>query len=180
MSKFLAVRQHCPTVKHIIRVGDGTRSQDVSSLYAALEDIETHARFDSLYQEWSSPAMIYFTSGTSGHPKMVRHNQIMLSLGKVPSTSHLGKLLNRVARGIAFGQWYQLAPGKVLWNTADQGLSNRSPEKFRTTSLTRWQVGQRLHGLSSELGTLAQRSSCTMIVERSVQSAPWIYCAGTR
>ncbi|CAN9229579.1 unnamed protein product [Alternaria alternata] len=36
---------------------------------------------------------------------MVRHNQIMLSL----------------ARGIAFGQWYQLAPGKVLWNTADQG-----------------------------------------------------------
>lgn len=180
MSKFLAVRQHCPTVKHIIRVGDGTRSQDVSSLYAALEDIETHARFDSLYQEWSSPAMIYFTSGTSGHPKMVRHNQVMLSLGKVPSTSHLGKLLNRVARGIAFGQWYQLAPGKVLWNTADQGLSNRSPEKFRTTSLTRWQVGQRLHGLSSELGTLAQRSSCTMIVERSVQSAPWIYCAGIR
>ncbi|KAH6864177.1 hypothetical protein B0T12DRAFT_344207 [Alternaria alternata] len=105
VSKFLAVRQHCPTVKHIIRVGDGTRSQDVSSLYAALEDIETHARFDSLYQEWSSPAMIYFTSGTSGHPKMVRHNQVMLSL----------------ARGIAFGQWYQLAPGKVLWNTADQG-----------------------------------------------------------
>ncbi|CAN9224973.1 unnamed protein product [Alternaria alternata] len=80
VSKFLAVRQYCPTVKHIIRVGDGTRSQDVSSLYAALEDIETHARFDSLYQEWSSPAMIYFTSGTSGHPKMVRHNQVMLSL----------------------------------------------------------------------------------------------------
>ncbi|RYN27410.1 Acyl-coenzyme A synthetase [Alternaria arborescens] len=105
VSKFLAVRQYCPTVKHIIRVGDGTRSQDVSSLYAALEDIETHARFDSVYQEWSSPAMIYFTSGTSGHPKMVRHNQVMLSL----------------ARGSAFGQWYQLAPGKVLWNTADQG-----------------------------------------------------------
>ncbi|CAI9628790.1 unnamed protein product [Alternaria burnsii] len=104
VSKFLTVRQYCPTVEHIIRVGDGTRNHDVSSLYAALENIEIDARFDSLYQEWSSPAMIYFTSGTSGHPKMVRHNQVMLSLG-----------------GSAFGQWYQLAPGKVLWNTADQG-----------------------------------------------------------
>ncbi|RYO19940.1 Acyl-coenzyme A synthetase [Alternaria arborescens] len=115
VSKFLAVRQYCPTVKHIIRVGDGTRSQDVSSLYAALEEIETHARFDSVYQEWSSPAMIYFTSGTSGHPKMVRHNQVMLSLGKVPSTLHLSWAK---AAWSFFGAWNS---GATLFVHDDRG-----------------------------------------------------------
>ncbi|KAH7086911.1 hypothetical protein FB567DRAFT_602477 [Paraphoma chrysanthemicola] len=104
VKKFLSVRQDCPTVRHIIQVGDDIVEQAIS-LYASLDTIPADAKYTSLVQEWSSPALIYFTSGTSGLPKMVRHNQISYPL----------------APKEALKEWYQLAPGKVLWNTADQG-----------------------------------------------------------
>ncbi|OAF54685.1 hypothetical protein VC83_08830 [Pseudogymnoascus destructans] len=88
VAKFLAVRDACPSVRT-----------------ASLELLEADASVEDVRQDWNSPALLYFTSGTSGPPKMVRHNQVSYPLA-----------LTTTAKS-----WYQLAPGKVLWNTAEQG-----------------------------------------------------------
>jgi acyl-coenzyme A synthetase/AMP-(fatty) acid ligase len=80
IKKFLAIRKNCPSIRTTLQVGDAP-SEDVVSLYSALESVESEARFPSLRQHWSTPALIYFTSGTSGPPKMVRHNQVSYPLG---------------------------------------------------------------------------------------------------
>ncbi|KAI8943321.1 hypothetical protein NX059_001339 [Plenodomus lindquistii] len=104
VAKFLAVRHQCPTVKKIIQVGD-VAPTGVVSLYSAIEGVESKATYRTVKRHWSQHAITYFTSGTSGPPKMVRHNQVSYPL----ALANTGKY------------WYQLAPGKVLWNTAEQG-----------------------------------------------------------
>ncbi|KIM93814.1 hypothetical protein OIDMADRAFT_61086 [Oidiodendron maius Zn] len=104
IAKFLAVRDQCPLVRTILQVGDAPH-KSVIPFYAALENIEADATVKDVRRKWNSPALLYFTSGTSGPPKMVRHNQISYPL----------------ALTITAKFWYQLAPGKLFWNTAEQG-----------------------------------------------------------
>ncbi|KAF2844674.1 acetyl-CoA synthetase-like protein [Plenodomus tracheiphilus IPT5] len=113
VAKFLAVRENCPTVRTIVQVGD-VAPKGVTSLYSALEHVEAKAQFKSAKRHWSRPALIYFTSGTSGPPKMVRHNQVSFPLALGSTGKH----------------WYQLAPGKVLWNTAEQGWGKAAYSLF--------------------------------------------------
>jgi medium-chain acyl-CoA synthetase len=51
------------------------------------------------------PSIIYFTSGTTGMPKMVQHTQTSYPFG------HL----------ITGRYWLKLNPGKVYWNMSEQG-----------------------------------------------------------
>lgn len=81
VGKFLAVRDQCHSVQTVIQIGDITWS-DAVSFYSALETVEDDATISSVRQDWHSPALIYFTSGTSGPPKMVQHNQISFPLGE--------------------------------------------------------------------------------------------------
>jgi acyl-coenzyme A synthetase/AMP-(fatty) acid ligase len=94
VAKFLAVKPSCPSVRTIIQVGDGISDQ-VISLYSALESVETSAKFRIVNRSWDSIALVYFTSGTSGPPKMVRHNQVSYPLGKQRSIQELGFFLMR-------------------------------------------------------------------------------------
>lgn len=81
VGKFLAVRDQCPSVKTVIQIGDIPLDGAIS-FYASLEGIEENATVSSVRQDWHVSALIYFTSGTSGPPKMVQHNQISFPLGK--------------------------------------------------------------------------------------------------
>jgi len=51
------------------------------------------------------PSLIYFTSGTTGMPKMVQHTQISYPFGCV----------------ITGRYWLKLKPGKLYWNMSEQG-----------------------------------------------------------
>lgn len=76
------------------------------------------------------PSIIYFTSGTTGMPKMVQHSQISYPFGCV----------------ITGRYWLKLKPGKLYWNMSEQGWAkaawsffscfvlgrNRSPADGRT------------------------------------------------
>jgi acyl-coenzyme A synthetase/AMP-(fatty) acid ligase len=79
--KFLAVRSDCPYVKTVIQVGDAA-SENVISFHSALESIPSDSKAAGVRRPWSAPALTYFTSGTSGSPKMVRHNQVSYPFGE--------------------------------------------------------------------------------------------------
>ncbi|KAJ4992307.1 acetyl-coenzyme a synthetase [Stagonosporopsis vannaccii] len=104
VGKFLTVRDSCVGIKNIIQVG-GDAQAGIVALYSSLETVDPGARLPSTRRSWDTPALTFFTSGTSGPPKMVRHNQISYPLALASTAYH----------------WYQLSPGKVLWNMAEQG-----------------------------------------------------------
>lgn len=72
VQKFLKVRDNCPQVRTVIQVG-GDASKGVVELATALDKVPRDAVFRGLKPDVRSPALIYFTSGTTGHPK-VRHS----------------------------------------------------------------------------------------------------------
>ncbi|RAK76580.1 acyl-coenzyme A synthetase ACSM5 [Aspergillus fijiensis CBS 313.89] len=53
----------------------------------------------------TDPCLLYFTSGTTGEPKMVRHTHLSYPYAHIRT----GK------------DWLDLCPGKLLFNTSDQG-----------------------------------------------------------
>jgi medium-chain acyl-CoA synthetase len=53
----------------------------------------------------NDPSIIYFTSGTTGMPKMVQHTQISYPFGCVVTGKY----------------WLKLRPGKIYWNMSEQG-----------------------------------------------------------
>jgi len=61
------------------------------------------------------PSIIYFTSGTIGMPKMVQHTQ----------TYPIGSV-------ITGKYWLKLSPGKVYWNTSEQGWAKAAWSFFGT------------------------------------------------
>ncbi|OQV06851.1 AMP-binding enzyme domain-containing protein [Cladophialophora immunda] len=119
--KFLAVRSHCPTVKTIITVG-GQSDANILSYYEALKSIPHDVASGSVSLPWDSPALMYFTSGTSGPPKMVIHNQISFPL----ALGNTGKY------------WLLLEGGKLFWNTADQGRKKITFGKVLLTKSPGW------------------------------------------
>ena len=101
-SKVEEVVPRCPTLKHIIVV-DGARRGWVSwvdempRLSQSLDDAP-RTRSDD-------PLMIYFTSGTVAHPKMVLHTQASYAIAHVP--------------GIRY--WQDTQPTDLHWAIADTG-----------------------------------------------------------
>jgi acetyl-CoA synthetase/medium-chain acyl-CoA synthetase len=70
VSKFEEVRESCPELRHLIIVGESERPE-VLSYARAMESALT--RFAAAQTRSDEPAMAFFTSGTTGNPKMVLH-----------------------------------------------------------------------------------------------------------
>ncbi|EON68447.1 hypothetical protein W97_07657 [Coniosporium apollinis CBS 100218] len=104
VQKFLKIRDNCPQVRTVIQVG-GDASEGLVELGAALDTVPRDALFSGLKPDVRSPALIYFTSGTTGHPKMVQHNHISYPLAHTITGKH----------------WLRLSPGKLYWNLSEQG-----------------------------------------------------------
>ncbi|KAJ9294045.1 hypothetical protein DTO271G3_7173 [Paecilomyces variotii] len=104
VGKLLNVRHRCPQLKTVLQVG-GNAPEGVVSYFDALGKIEQHVQFFREPNKATDPALIYFTSGTSGPPKMVLHNQISYPLGK---------------------------KSEVYWNLAEQGWAKAGWAVFAT------------------------------------------------
>lgn len=104
IQKLLKVRNECPHIKHIIQV-DGQPPEGVLNLSTALAQLDDYIGFNGGKPDTKLPAIIYFTSGTTGHPKMVQHNHISYPLAHTVTGKH----------------WLRLSPGKLYWNLSEQG-----------------------------------------------------------
>jgi acetyl-CoA synthetase/medium-chain acyl-CoA synthetase len=95
------VRAQCPTLEHCLVLGGprpGWIDYDTAMATAA-------ATFPPVRTSSQDPAIIYFTSGTTGGPKMVLHTQASYPL------AHL----------ITGKYWLDLRPDDLLWNLSDTG-----------------------------------------------------------
>ena len=82
VERFRQVSKDCPNVRNVIQAA-GPAIPGVLQYDAELVDVAPDALFNGLGEgtKWSDPSMIYFTSGTTGMPKMVQHNQVSYPLG---------------------------------------------------------------------------------------------------
>lgn len=97
-----AITDDLPTLRERIVVGDVSRdswhsyAQIVEAASPEIKPIDTRA---------DDPAIMYFTSGTTGHPKMVLHTQASYGVGHTTTGRY----------------WLDLQPDDLHWNVSDTG-----------------------------------------------------------
>lgn len=105
VQKLLRVRNKCSSLRTVIQVGPGKVPPGVTSFAAAMENIPADARYKGPQPDVKDPALLYFTSGTTGNPKMVQHNHISYPLAHTITGKHFSRL----------------KPGSLSWVLAEQG-----------------------------------------------------------
>uniref|UniRef100_A0A8C9N7A1 medium-chain acyl-CoA ligase n=1 Tax=Serinus canaria TaxID=9135 RepID=A0A8C9N7A1_SERCA len=97
-----SVASQCQLLKTKLMVSKGSREgwQNFTELYQ--NQSADHSCIKTRIQD---PMMIFFTSGTTGSPKMTQHSQGSLGFRPLLSERY----------------WLDLTPSQIIWNTADTG-----------------------------------------------------------
>ncbi|XP_070811307.1 acyl-coenzyme A synthetase ACSM4, mitochondrial-like [Pituophis catenifer annectens] len=96
------VSSSCPSLQTKLLVSEGRREgwQHFKELFEAAP-----SRHDCVQTQSDDPMVIYFTSGTTGSPKMAEHCQTSLALGLALTGRY----------------WLDFKPSDVIWNMSDTG-----------------------------------------------------------
>jgi len=100
VEKVEAVRRDCPSLRELVVVGDAPGWRSYESLLASASEEYPHPRNLA-----TDPLMIYFTSGTTGYPKMVLHNHASYPIGHI----------------ITGRFWLDNNPSDLHWTLSDTG-----------------------------------------------------------
>ncbi len=118
-AKLEGVLSRCPSVKHRIVVGRGGGWHEYEALMGRASTALAHPRNAS-----GDPMMIYFTSGTTGYPKMVLHTHASYPIGHVIT----GKF------------WLDNTPDDLHWTISDTGWAQAA----WTCCFAPWNMGAAL------------------------------------
>ena len=99
-AKFDAIRGECPTLKSLIVIGEERKDWINYSEVAQASD-----HFITANTRSNDNAILYFTSGTTGYPKMAIHTHASAPIGHIVT----GKF------------WLDLMPDDLHWNLAETG-----------------------------------------------------------
>jgi acyl-coenzyme A synthetase/AMP-(fatty) acid ligase len=99
--KLADVRAECPDLRTVFVLGQ--TMPDTIDYTAALDAASEHEQFEPTWAD--EPALLYFTSGTTGYPKMVAHTHASYGIGHQIT----GKL------------WLDLTPTDLHWTLSDTG-----------------------------------------------------------
>ncbi|HEX9035651.1 MAG TPA: acyl--CoA ligase [Ktedonobacterales bacterium] len=115
VEKLNQVRAQCPTIKHVIAVGEpGEACPEGCVNYHPTVDIASLTWYDRRTVA-SDPCLIYFTSGTVGYPKMVVHTHASYPIGHTLVTGRY---------------WLDLRPDDLVWNLSEMGWAKAAWSNF--------------------------------------------------
>jgi acetyl-CoA synthetase/medium-chain acyl-CoA synthetase len=119
VEKVEAARKDCPDLRHLVVVGRAAGWRGYEDLLQAAAPAAPHPRNPS-----ADPLMLYFTSGTTGHPKMVLHTHASYPIG------HL----------ITGRFWLDNRPSDLHWTLSDTGWAQAAWTAF----FAPWNMGAAL------------------------------------
>ncbi|EHY61135.1 Acyl-coenzyme A synthetase ACSM3, mitochondrial [Exophiala dermatitidis] len=126
VAKCLKVKDKCPKLRVIVQLEDNNKplAKGVVGYHGELAKVPANSMVDvPSTLKATSPALIFFTSGTTGPPKMVLHTQTSYPLAHALTGMH----------------WLQLSRGKVYWNLSEQGWAKAAWSFFSS-----WNCGATL------------------------------------
>ena len=108
--RYEAAAANCPTMKAPILIGDDREGwNNYHSLMADASD-----QFETVDTDSDENAICYFTSGTTGYPKMTLHTHASYPLGHVNTGTF----------------WLDQRPGQLHWNISDTGWAKAAWSSF--------------------------------------------------
>jgi len=108
--RFEAVRDNCPTIVSSILIGS---ERDAWTNYAT-ELANASEEFETADTAHDENAICYFTSGTTGYPKMTLHTHTSYPLGHLSTGRY----------------WLDNRPGQLHWNISDTGWAQAAWSSF--------------------------------------------------
>lgn len=127
------LKDQCPSLEHILLAGDGNR-EGYRSFDREFEKCAPHEAYSGLKN--SDEMIIYFTSGTSGYPKMAIHNRAY-PLGHIVTAKYMQRVQNN---GLHLTQadsgWAKFGWGNIYgqW-ICGSAILGYDPERFHSKNL---------------------------------------------
>ncbi len=151
IAKIDSARGECPSLQHTLVIGDAVGSDGWVDMEAARQAASTTAP-DTEPTLSTDPLLIYFTSGTTGNPKMVLHTQASYGIG----------------HQITARYWQDLGPGDVFWGVSDTGWAKAAWSKL----FGQWALGATVMAWNAQ-GKPDFTQMLNMIIDHGVT----VFCA---